>query len=99
MKNAIIIDQKQNGSIEVCRAAFYSRSEIVGVEIETNRLNIFDEKLKDIRRVKSEVSTRLISGAGIKTVYSRKELMALIQDLFLVDLKPVKIYKASQIHT
>jgi len=99
MKNAIIVDQKWDSSFHVSRAAFYARRVQTGVEVEGNRFNIFGERLDDIIRPVYQNEIRLIGGEGITTVKDKSQLDTLILALYFQDLKPVKVYQASQIHT
>lgn len=99
MKKAIITTTQYDGTIQVCWASYYHRKVEAGFTIESNRFNIFGDRLDDIKRTTYTNNIYLVSGEGIKTVKNETELNSLITALFLDNTTPIKVYNESQIHT
>lgn len=93
MYEAIIISRLY-GSISICEADFYSRSIVVGEEVEKGGHNIFGEKLPDIVRPKRKTIRKLIEGDGIRSFDSELELKDFLSKIGFTG----KIYTEDQIH-
>lgn len=92
---AIIKTVKYDGTIEICKAAFYGKKVEDGHDIETNRFNIFGTMLSDIIRPKYKTVWKLIGGEGITSFKTEAQF----NNWLLKNDFNGKIYTDDLIHT